>query len=37
MAAARPRASQVLGNFIESHVAVIDFDKKLHGALQPYV
>jgi len=35
MAASRPWARQVFRNFIEAHVAVIDFDEELDGALQP--
>jgi hypothetical protein len=37
MAATRPWASQVFGDFIKAHVAVGDLYKKLHRALQPYM
>ena len=37
MAAAGGRAGEVFCNLVEVHVAVIDFEEKLHGALQPDV
>ena len=37
MTASHFRASEVLGHFVEMHVAMIDLDKQLHWALQPDV
>jgi hypothetical protein len=37
MTAALPRTGKVLGDFIETHVAMIDLDEKLQRTLQPNV
>jgi hypothetical protein len=37
MAAAGGRAGKVLRDLVETHIAMIDLEKQLHRALQPYV
>jgi hypothetical protein len=37
MAAAEDRTGKVFCNLVQAYVAVIDFEEKLHGALQPDV